>query len=181
VTTYTLQAEQARNVWLVFVPAGIAVYVIVAGLIVWAAIAYRRRDRSVPQAAAFHKNIPLEIVWTVIPIAIVAGLFLVSFAAQSHIDSVSKTPDQIVRVEGFRWSWRFLYPREHVAIEGTSLTPPELVLPLGKTTQIELASTDVVHAFWVPAFLFKRDAVPGQPNVFDWSPTRAGTFPGRCA
>jgi hypothetical protein len=58
---------------------------------------------------------------------------------------------------------------------------PELVLPLGETTRIELSATDVDHGFWIPDFLFKRDAIPGQTTVFDLSPTKLGTFEGRCS
>ncbi len=61
------------------------------------------------------------------------------------------------------------------------MVPPTLYLPLGRPTEIDLRSEDVTHSFWVPAFLFKRDAIPGMTNVFDITPTRTGTFPSRCA
>jgi cytochrome c oxidase subunit 2 len=55
------------------------------------------------------------------------------------------------------------------------------VLPLGETTRIELSSADVDHGFWIPDFLFKRDAIPGQTTAFDLSPTKLGVFEGRCS
>jgi len=168
-------------VWIAFTLPAIAVYAIVGGLIVWSSVAYRRRDPAIVQAARFHENPPLEIAWTVIPILIVGGLFAITYPAEHHVENLVVSPDEVVQVVGFRWSWRFLYPRRHVAIDAKEGEPPELVLPAGRTTEIRLTSSDVVHAFWVPAFLFKRDAVPGRVNAFDLSPTKTGSYPGRCA
>lgn len=177
----TLQAGELRSVWEVFIPAGIAVYVIVAGLIAWCTVAYRRRDPSVVQAAAFHENKTLEIMWTVIPILIVIGLFVKTYISETRVEAVSMNPAEVVDVAAYRWSWRFVYPRHGVAVNGTIGAPPTLVLPLDETTQINLTSNDVIHEFWVPAFLFKRDAVPGRPTVFDLHPARLGTYRGECS
>jgi cytochrome c oxidase subunit 2 len=177
----TLQAGVLHGVWVVFLAVALGVYVLVAGLILWSVIAYRRRDPATVQAAAFHKNVPLELTWTVLPLVAVVGLFAVTFPAEQRVESVVTPPAVTVQVTGFRWSWRFLYPREHVVVEGTSDKPPELLLPAGRVSEIRLASSDVIHAFWVPAFLFKRDAVPGAVNVFDLTPQREGVYPARCA
>ena len=177
----TQQAGVMQGVWAVFIGTAAVVYAVVAGLILWAAIAYRRRDPATVQGAGFDQNIPLELTWTVIPIIIVAGLFAVTYPAERHVESVVTPPAETVQVIGFRWSWRFQYPREHVTVEGTMERPPELVLPAGRTTEIRLSSSDVIHAFWVPAFLFKRDAIPGMVNVYDYTPLREGVYPGRCA
>jgi cytochrome c oxidase subunit 2 len=177
----TQQAGVLHGVWSVFIGTAVAVYALVAGLILWAAIAYRRRDPATVQGAGFSQNIGLELAWTVIPVIVVAGLFAVTYPAERHVESVVTPPAETVQVVGFRWSWRFVYPREHVAIEGTLERPPELVLPAGRTTEIRLSSSDVIHAFWVPAFLFKRDAIPGAVNVYDYTPLREGVYPGRCA
>ncbi|MGH7716592.1 MAG: cytochrome c oxidase subunit II [Vulcanimicrobiaceae bacterium] len=177
----TVQAGELRSVWEVFVLAGIAVYAIVAGLITWCVIAYRRRDPAVRQAAAFHENKPLEILWTVIPILIVIGLFAKTYIVEAKVENVVPNPGEIVDVAAYRWSWRFVYPRHNVAVNGTLGAPPVLVLPAGETTQINLTSDDVIHEFWVPAFLFKRDAVPGRPNTFDLHPTKIGTYRGVCS
>ena len=177
----TVQAGTMHGVWAVFLTAGLAVYILVAGLIVFAAIAFRRRDPRVAFGAQFSQNNPLELTWTIVPILVVGGLFAVTYAAERHTDSVATRPAEVVRVIAFRWSWRFLYPREAITIEGTPAGPPELVLPLDRTTEIRLTSSDVVHSFWVPAFLFKRMAIPGDVNVFDFTPKRAGVYDGRCA
>ncbi|MFN2460521.1 MAG: cytochrome c oxidase subunit II [Candidatus Velthaea sp.] len=177
----TLQAAEIHGVWRVFLVAGTAVYLLVAGLVLWSALAYRRRDPRTVQAAPFHTNVPLEIAWTVIPIVIMGGLFAVTYPAERHVESTVTPAAQVVDVIGFRWSWRFLYPREHVTVEGTNAAPPELVLPAGQTTEIRLSSSDVIHSFWVPSFLFKRSAIPGRENIFDFTPTKTGVYPARCA
>ncbi|HZO94870.1 MAG TPA: cytochrome c oxidase subunit II [Candidatus Baltobacteraceae bacterium] len=177
----TVQAADMHRVWAVFIVAGLAVYVLVGGLILWSALAYRRRDPSVVQANAVHKNTPLEIGWTIAPIIVVAGLFLVTFPAEQHVENMVKRPGEVVQVVAFRWSWRFVYANEHVVVQGTTGSPPELVLPENRTTEIRLTSSDVIHSFWVPSFLFKRMAIPGIVNAFDFTPERAGVFMGRCA
>jgi cytochrome c oxidase subunit 2 len=177
----TVQGVEMLSVWTVFVYAGIAVYAIVSGLILWSAFAYRRRDPSIKQAATFHSNIPLEIAWTLIPVLIVTGLFIKTYIIEKKVEAIAASPRQVVNVVGYRWSWQFTYPYHHVVVNGRLQSPPTLVLPLGETTEIRLTSSDVVHSFWIPAFIFKRDANPGMTNVFDLKPDRLGTFPARCA
>ena len=121
----TQQAGVLHGVWVVFLVVAAIVYVLVAGLIAWAAIAYRRRDPATVQAAAFHKNVPLEVTWTVVPLVLVAGLFAVTYPAERRVERVVAPAAVTVHVVAFRWSWRFLYPREHVVVEGTAERPPE--------------------------------------------------------
>lgn len=178
----TAQGMDMLSVWKVFVYAGIAVYAIVGALILWPVIAYRRKDPSIRQArSTVHKNNKLEITWTVIPVLIVIGLFIKTYIVEAKVEAVRQRPAQIVNVVGYRWSWRFTYPQNGVMVNGTTSRAPTLVLPVNETTRINLTSSDVIHSFWVPAFIFKRDANPGSINVFDFKPTRVGTYPGSCA
>lgn len=174
--------------WLIFLAVAACVGVIVLGLILFPLVRWRRRPGGAdpPQ---FANNYPLEIAWTVIPLLMVCGLFVVTYRAEARIDAVADHPAAIVGVEAYRWGWTFAY-RGGPTVGGASSGPtslgavqgkPELVLPLGETTRIELSATDVDHGFWIPDFLFKRDAIPGQTTVFDLSPTRLGTFEGRCS
>jgi cytochrome c oxidase subunit 2 len=182
--------EQGRDIfdlWQIFFWAGIAVAALVYGLIGWSLVRYRRRRRDADDALGlvFHANVPLEIVYTAIPVAIVIVLFALSFGTEDRASSVSPTPDITVRAEAFSWGWRFTYPEEGVEVvsepSGEGVPGPEIVLPLGETTRIELTSNDVIHAFWVPDFLYKRDAIPGRVNVFDVTPTDLGAFHGVCS
>jgi cytochrome c oxidase subunit II len=173
----SVQGAAMRTDWYVFLGAGIAVGIVVYTCVLWCLIAYReRRGRDAEQ---FSENAPLEILYVAIPLAIVIGLFGVTFVIEMPIDRVSDPPNHVT-VTAFRWSWRFDYPNGMTTI-GTPMTPPSLYLPVGEPSEIDLRSDDVTHSFWVPAFLFKRDAIPGMTNTFDITPTRTGSFLSRCA
>jgi cytochrome c oxidase subunit 2 len=174
--------------WLIFLAVAACVAAIVLALILFPLVRWRRRpgDAEPPQ---FANNYPLEIAWTVVPLLMVGALFVATFRAEARIDAVTAHPAAIVAVDAYRWGWTFAY-RGGPTVGGASSGPPsfgvtheipELVLPLGETTRIELSAADVDHGFWIPDFLFKRDAIPGQTTAFDLSPTKLGTFEGRCS
>jgi cytochrome c oxidase subunit 2 len=183
-------SEQGRDIfdlWQVFMVAGILVAALVYGLIVWSLIRYRRRrgDREDALGRQFGSNVPLEIAYTAIPIVIVIGLFTLSLRTEQRVNDVAPDPDVILHVEAFTWGWRFTYEGSDVQVvsdpSGESVAGPEIALPRGQTVRIVLTSDDVIHAFWVPDFLFKRDAIPGHVNEFDVTPTESGTYDGTCA
>ena len=183
----TEQGERIFGLWQVFFWAGIGVAAIVYGLIGWSLLRYRLRRHADDGALgrAFHANLPLEIVYTAIPVVIVIVLFTLSYRAETDVSSVSAAPDVTLRAEAFSWGWRFGFPDLGVEVvsqpSGEGVPGPEIWLPLGETTRIVLTSNDVIHAFWVPDFLYKRDALPGRTNVFDVTPTRQGTYHGVCS
>jgi len=111
----------------------------------------------------------------------VAVLFYYTLHKEWSVDAQTAHPAATVAVTAFRWSWRFAYPHQSITVNGTPQSPPEFALPLGETSHITLTSVDVDHAFWIPQFLFKRDAIPGFVNTFDLTPTRAGVYRGVCA
>jgi cytochrome c oxidase subunit 2 len=168
-----------REAWYLFLAAAALVGVYVYVCIFWCLFAYNRRRR--PAAASFTGNPPIEIAYVAIPLALVIWLFAVTLRAEVPMDRVARNPDGIVGVAAFRWSWRFAYAEGRIVTVGTPFAPPTLYLPVNRTTEIDLTTDDVNHSFWVPAFLFKRDAIPGMTNRFDITPTRTGTFLGRCA
>lgn len=178
-----VQGQQAYNLWQGAQMAALGVGVIVWALIAFALIRYRRRRGTDPDAIPSQKseNIPLEAFYTVVPLVIIVVLFFYTTATQRRINAVRPAPDVTVEATAFQWGWRFHYPTGDVTVQSEGLKAPELVLPEGKTTEVTLNATDVVHAFFVPAFLFQRNAVPGSPTRFDLTPTRLGTFGGRCA
>jgi len=149
-------------------------------LMIWAAVAYRRRHRDeVPEQTKY--NVPLELLYTIVPLIMVLGLFWFTVRDQSEIIAVSNDQDQTVEVVGFRWNWGFNYLDEDAYTVGTPDLPAELVLPVGEKIRFELTSPDVIHSFWVPAFLFKMDVIPGKTNVFELTPDKVGTYAGKCA
>lgn len=174
--------------WLLFLAVGAGVGITVLGLILFPLVRWRRRSGAA-EPPQFSNNLPLEIAWTAIPLLMVGGLFVATYRAEAGVDRVSDHPAAIVAVEAYRWGWTFAY-RGGPTVGGPSSGPPslgvahgmpELVLPLGETTRIELSARDVDHGLWIPDFLFKRDAIPGQTTAFDLSPTKLGTFEGRCS
>jgi cytochrome c oxidase subunit II len=177
------QGELSARLWNDTEFVALAVGVLVWGLIVYVVVRYRRRSRSpvdtIPSQRAY--NVPLEVVYTVVPVLIVGALFVFTTAAQRKINAVSTHPDVKIEAVAFQWGWRFHYPEADVSTASRADTPPDLVLPLGEVTEIDLSATDVVHAFYVPAFLFQRAAVPGSPTRFDLTPNTLGTFSGKCA
>ena len=178
----SLQAMDLRGVWYVFLAGALLVAAVVYGLIFFSLLMWRkRRDDDGKLPPQFKQNTPIELIGVVVPLLMVIGLFLFTYLREIGIDRLEPNPYAVVDVIGYRWSWQFRYPGHNVAAAGTPHAPPQLVLPAGRMTQINLSSVDVVHSFWVPAFLFKRDATPGYTMHFDVTPARIGTFFGECA
>ncbi len=100
--------------------------------------------------------------------------------ALERIDA-RETSRVTVNVEAFRWQWRFDYEGSGVTVTGTRDAPAEMVVPVGEPVRVVLTSADVIHSFYVPAFLFKRDAIPGHPTEFDFTVDAPGGYGGQCA
>ena len=163
----TEQAETIDRVWNLFLGLGLVVLALVAGLMLWVIVRYRKRSDDGPHdlPPQKHYNIPMEVTYIVIPLAIVLGLFAVTFVTVDAIDDDDPDPDLVVDVIAFQWQWRFDYPDSGVSITGEPGEFPELVLPASSTVRFDLTSLDVIHSFWIPAFRFKRDMIPGTPRL----------------
>jgi cytochrome c oxidase subunit 2 len=177
----SLQAQDLAGVWYIFGGAALFVGVFVYALILYSLVKWRARATDTGIPPQFKKNPPIEITGVVIPLIIVIGLFYITYIREGVVDFLKPGPYATVDVTAYRWSWQFRYAGRPIVINGTVRNPPMLVLPMGKMTQINLYSADVVHSFWIPAFLFKRDANPGITNHFDITPTQTGSFRGVCA
>lgn len=148
-------------------------------LILWAPIAYRRRQGD-PLPDQTRYNLPIEILYTIAPLIMIATLFVFTAESQAKLTTISNKQDHTVGVVGFRWSWAFNYVEEGAYEVGTPGIPPTLYLPVNEKAQFELNSPDVIHSFWVPAFVFKMDVIPGRTNKFELTPDTLGTFKGKC-
>ena len=151
-------------------------------LMLWASFAYLRRwrrNRDMPAQTAY--NLPLELLYTLVPLVMIIGLFVFTIRVQTPVIAVENNQKQTVNVVGFRWSWGFNYLDQQVWDSGTPGTRPTLWLPVDDKVKFELTSPDVIHSFWIPDFLFKMDVIPGKMNVFELTPNKTGTFIGRCA
>ncbi|MCV2491319.1 cytochrome c oxidase subunit II [Geodermatophilus sp. YIM 151500] len=185
----TDEAEAMRELWTGSVIAALVVGFLVWGLIFWSVIFHRKRSDELPKQTAY--NLPLEIVYTIIPFLIIAVLFFYTVVVQNRVQQRSPDPDVTIAVNAFKWNWQFVYPEtqdpdgEPVDTIGTSTEIPVLVVPVDQTLRFELASADVIHSFWVPEFLFKLDVIPGnengRDNVFEVTVREEGAYVGRCA
>jgi cytochrome c oxidase subunit 2 len=179
--------------WVAAMLTGIAVW----GLIFYTMIKYRRRSETeVPVQTRY--NLPIEIFYTLAPVMMVIVFFYFTVDKQNEVlhaptdlKAANAEADLNVIAVGQQWSWTFNYTKggttvsEPVFNVGTAgdREGPTLYLVKGKSVSVDLYSPDVIHSFWVPAFLFKMDVVPGREdkNHFTFTPDREGTFEGRCA
>jgi cytochrome c oxidase subunit II len=175
----TEQGDAVVETWRFFSLAAAGVGILVWGLILWSVVRYRRRSDELPKQTLY--NIPMEILYTTIPLMLVAVLFTVSIRGTQVANARSENPDLTIDVTGFQWQWRFDYRDMDAEVVGQTDTPAEMVVPVGATVRINLTSTDVIHGFWLPEFMIKKDAIPHRVNEFDMTVTAAGTFDsGRC-
>ena len=188
----SVQGQAIRNLYDVVFAIAVVIFLLVEGLIVWTVVRYRRKpgdDELPPQT---HGNNLAEIIWTLVPLALVIFMFVISLQTLNSVEATSSQPNLKVRAVAGQFQWSFDYlPAD--AQYGTkalfTVTAPEgpdggLSLPAGQTTHLFLYSGDVIHAFYVPQFLFKRDVVPGLENQFDLDipASDAGqTYRGQCA
>jgi cytochrome c oxidase subunit 2 len=176
----TVQGKHVLALWEGSLLASAIVGGLVLGLIIYAAIAFRRRSPDqVPRQVRY--NLPIEVLYTFIPIVIVSVLFYFTAIGEDNEDAINNRPALQMGVVGFQWSWQFNYLESGLSITGRPGDPPQLVLPVGEQIHFYLTSPDVIHSFWVVPFLFKRDVIPGHPNQFEVTITKQGTFQGRCA
>jgi cytochrome c oxidase subunit 2 len=162
--------------WLVALIVGILVW----GLLIWAIVAYRRKEGDgLPEQTRY--NVPLELLYTVVPLMMVMALFYFTQRDQTILTKLDDSHSHSVNVVGWRWSWAFNYEDEGVYDVGTPGEPPVLWLPVDEKVKFELTSPDVIHSFWIPAFLMKMDVVPGRNNQFAVTPNTEGVFMGKCA
>ncbi len=190
-TGATQEAATVRNLWVAAWIALLAVGVLVWGLIIWAVVAYRRKKDDDELPVQVRYNIPIEILYTVAPVLMIVVFFFYTARDETTLRDVSKAPDVTVNVVGKQWSWDFNYVNADVHEAGTQAiltgkpgaeaTIPTLYLPVNKRVEFVLTSRDVIHSFWVPAFLDKMDMIPGRVNRLQVTPNQEGTFKGKCA
>ena len=162
------------NSWL----AAWLVGALVWGLLIYAMIRYRKRNDELPEQIKY--NLPIEILYTVAPMVMIMVLAMFTWRDQAELTSLTDGPHHSVGVVGFRWSWTFNYLDEGVYEVGTPGERPALYLPVNETVRFELTSPDVIHSFWVPAFLHKMDVIPGRLNKFESTPNKLGVYAGKC-
>ncbi|MGH8870030.1 MAG: aa3-type cytochrome oxidase subunit II [Actinomycetes bacterium] len=178
-TPATRDAERVLSLWQGSWAAALAVGAVVWGLIVWSVIFHRKRSDALPTQTRY--NVPIEALYTVVPFIMIAVLFFFTARDESKLIALTDNPEHEVNVVGRQWSWTFNYLDADTSVAGSPGQPPTLVLPQGERVRFTLTSPDVIHSFWVPSFLFKLDVVPGRQNEFEVTPSKLGTYRGKCA
>ena len=156
-----------------------AIFVLVEGLLVLFVVKYRRRGRPREvEGAQVHGHTRLEMIWTVIPVLILAVIAAVVFLELPSIDKAPAAGDPIhITVEGHQYYWQFDYVDSptHARSIGT------LHVPVGQVVDLKVVSPDVIHSWWVPALGGKIQAIPGRINHFWFRADKAGSYVGQCA
>jgi cytochrome c oxidase subunit 2 len=197
-TGVTKQAERIRVLWTWTGVTALAVGCVVWFLIFWAIIRYRKKNDELPRQTKY--NLPLEIVYSIIPFIFIVGLFWRTVVVEDYVNVTTPNPDVVVQVDAFKWNWQFEYLKNkgtdtvyredsatHLSTVGSDDEIPVLVIPVGETVRFVEHSEDVIHAFWVPEFIFKRDVIPygtsdtSRDNQFEITATSTGSYVGRCA
>ncbi|MET1231769.1 MAG: cytochrome c oxidase subunit II [Candidatus Limnocylindrales bacterium] len=190
----TVQGQDTEDIYrFVFTIAAI-IFLLVEGAILFAVLRYRRTDDELPVQT--HGNLIAEAAWTIVPAIIVIALFFVSIGVQNKVEARSPNPDVTIDVVGFQWQWTVGYgcpasyateatvqPAEdcEFALTGLGEEGPDIHVPVNQTVHFRLHAADVIHAFYVPHFLYKKDVIPGRVNGFDVIVEQPGTYGGQCA
>jgi len=160
----------------------VVVFVLVEGLLIYITLAFRRRRTDTELPKQTHGSNMLEILWTVVPAITVTLLFIaVLITLNEEAEASAGTPALVIDVTGFQWQWTFDYATEGLSFTGTGNTGPVMALPVNEQVRIRLHATDVIHSFYVPQFLYKKDVVPGRVNEFDVVVNDPGIYSGQCA
>ena len=186
------QAIFFHNIILMPIITGIVVFVL--GLLIYVMVRFNKKSNPVP--ARWSHNTPIEVAWTVVPVLILMLIAIFSFRLLYAYHADPK-PDVVIKATGNQWYWTYEYPDLNVA-EYTSAVLPEdqaktkgvpyrlaatepLVAPVNKVVRVLVTGADVIHAFAMPAFGIKIDAIPGRVNQTWFKAEQVGTYYGQCS
>jgi cytochrome c oxidase subunit 2 len=199
----TTEGIASAGLYLPIFLIAVAIFILIEGLLLFMAWRFRRKDGDTELPDQTHGNNKLEIVWTAIPALIVTVLFIVSAVVLTDIQSMEDDPAVVVDVEAYQFGWTFKYmdadsydaatdsyeeagiivpfsPKLASAKDETGIEP-EVVLPVDVPVRFRLKALDVIHSWYVPAFFFKRDAIPGRINEFELTIEKPAVYGGQCA
>lgn len=167
------QSEFVKSVDFAFffiIAVSVFFLVLITGLMIYFVIKYSRKKN--PKATNIHGNVPLEILWTVVPTILVLFMFYFGWIGY---EQMSKIPDDsmVVTVTAQMWKWTFKYEN--------GKTADTLFVPVNKPVKVVLNSLDVNHSFYIPAFRIKKDVLPGKENKSWFEATETGSYPIFCA
>ncbi len=168
-STFAPSVDWAFNLYLWI---SIFFFTVIVALIVVFVFKYLRRHPDQQAQGQMTHNTALETIWTVVPLLIVIGLFIIGMKGFWNM-RVAPSNSMTVDVTGRQWSWSFSYPEQGVSSD-------TLVVPVHQPVRLKLTSVDVIHSFFIPAFRTKSDVVPGRYNSLWFEATRTGVFQVFC-
>ncbi len=165
-------AAKSDPLWGYLLTVGIVMTIVIYALVFIFALKYRRRGPN-EKTAKIHGSMKLEIAWSVIPLMVMAVMFF--WGANLYYEYFNPPPDTLdVYLTAKQWMWKVQYPEGQREIN-------ELHVPVGRPVKLTMASEDVIHSFFVPAFRLKRDVVPGHFAIAWFRATKPGRYHLFCA
>jgi cytochrome c oxidase subunit 2 len=181
-TTLKPKGPVARQLNNLFIPVfwiAVAVFVLVAGLVLVAVFRFRARsDDEAPKQV--HGNTKFEIGWTIIPALLLAGIAIPTVKMVFEINRIPAGA-MTIDVTGHRWWWQYDYTNTADTTQKLFSTANEMHIPAGQKIVLDLSSVDVIHNFWPPALAGKVYAIPGRTNHMVIEADKPGTYYGQCA
>ena len=176
----------------ILLPIIIAISVFVLFLIIYTCIRFRASKN--PNPSKTTHNVAVEVLWTLIPCLILIVMAVPSFKILYNQDTIPKA-DVTVKAVGYQWYWGYEYPDENIIFESYMIKEDELkenqprlltvdnevVVPVNKVVKVLITANDVLHAWALPSFGVKRDAVPGRINETWFKAEKVGTYYGQCS
>ena len=173
-------------------PVITAITVFVLFLIAYACIRFRASRN--PEASTTSHNTVIEVIWTLVPCLILIVLAVPSFKVLYSQDEIPKA-DVTIKAIGYQWYWGYEYPDENIVFDSYMIDEKDLkegqprllavdnevYVPVNKVVKVMITANDVLHAWALPSFGVKRDAVPGRINETWFRAARTGTFYGQCS
>ena len=169
-----------------------AITVFVLFLLAYACIRFRASKN--PVASTTSHNTTIEVIWTLVPCLILIVMAVPSFKVLYSQDEIPKA-DVTIKAIGYQWYWGYEYPDENIVFDSYMIEDKDLkegqprllavdnevVVPVNKVVKVMITANDVLHAWALPSFGVKRDAVPGRINETWFKADRTGTFYGQCS
>jgi cytochrome c oxidase subunit 2 len=178
VTPHSPNAERINASYKWISLFAVIIFVVVEGSLLWFVVRYRRRGRPrTAEGPQLHGATRLELIWTAIPVLILAAIAAFIFYELPGIQDVPAARAEggplVIRVTAHQFYWEFTYPNGARSID-------ELHAPLDRTVRVDITSRDVAHSWWIPALGGKFDAIPGQRTQTWFRANKLGTFVGKC-
>ncbi|HET8728214.1 MAG TPA: cytochrome c oxidase subunit II, partial [Alphaproteobacteria bacterium] len=201
-TGVTEIAHEVHHLHMVVFSVVTLIGILVFGVMVYSIINHRRSKH--PKPADFHESVKVEIAWTIAPFVVLLGLAIPAAGTLIKMED-TRNSEMTVKITGYQWKWQYEYVGEDVSFfstlsqesnaarqtgSGVDVTKVPnylvdvdnpLVLPVGKKIRFLITANDVIHAWWVPEFAVKKDAIPGYINEVWTKIDQPGTYRGVCA